>query len=116
MTKAQATKEAKKCLKLIDKEARKHWEVKVWENLGWHWSLDALDGLFCLCPSFKGTAPYDCLLSNSDHTHAGSCAWMMEKAFADPNKAIANQVRLAHDYAIRVNDRVELATTVLDLY
>jgi hypothetical protein len=113
MTKAQAEFSGRLCLSKIKPENQKHWNLRVFENAGWHWSLDALGGLFTLYGGCNGERSYSCLLSSGEYTHCGSYDWASQKRFKNPNSAINHQLRMAEDYLTRIAGRVALARTVL---
>lgn len=48
-----------------EKEAGEGWEARVWDNLGWHWQLEALDGLVQVIPPRYGLREWCCFIQTT---------------------------------------------------
>lgn len=96
-TKAQVTAEAKKTLKQMK---TKGWEIRVHENLGWHWCLENVGGHFCIHGEDNC---YWTLLSDGDYAHTGSVDWNARKEFSDPNRAVDHQLTLAREHRDKIS-------------
>lgn len=94
MTKDQATSEARKLVKKLGKG----WKIRVWENMGWHYSAIALDGHLTVHPSSSGNL-YFCLLSDGDYAGSGSCNWYDAHHYEDPVEAVEATITLALNFA-----------------
>lgn len=85
----KAHKDAKNLIKQMKTTG---WNVHVWENLGWHWRINKLDGLLSVSGDPK--TGYNAMLSTS---LPGTCdsIWYDPKYFKDPNKAVAHRITVA---------------------
>ena len=97
-TKGDALRAARKAKALLKTRG---WKINVWNNLGWCWSLDNLDGHFTLWQS-EHTGRFTTLFSDGRHEHTGSYNWSTgSQSFKDPNKAVEAQIKLARGYVKR---------------
>ena len=94
-TQKSAYNEAKK---LIKKMKGIRWEIKVWENSGWHYYLT--NGSLQLYPvTLSNQTKYYCLLSdNRNKPFGGSVIFRTNhhKEFLDPNDAVGDKIGRAH--------------------
>lgn len=111
-TKSQAQAASSVALGKIKLEHQKHWQICTHENMGWHWCLESIGGLFTLHQSERD-GKYWCLLSGTEHKHCGCMDWQTDRSFKDPNQAIRFTVLLAEKYQNEVKARITLAKTVL---
>jgi hypothetical protein len=103
MTKTEA---AEKAVELKNMMKSPGWKVRVWENMGWHYSI--YNGNLAVYPSFvKGTyhanlSDSSDLLSwhnNGDKVPSGTPSyWHKAETFKDPNEAVASQVKRARAF------------------
>lgn len=96
-TKAEALRRARQVKAQLK---TKGWKIKVWNNLGWHWSLDHLDGHLTLHECLHSKT-FSTLFSTGDYAHTGSYNWLVRGSFKDPNKAIEVQLHAAREYVKR---------------
>lgn len=97
MTKAQATREAKLVLARMTSTG---WNIHVWENMGWHWCLEAMDGHLTLSGNVlaDGSMNYfSCSLSFT-HPHAGDYEFASACRFTNPNLAVKRTLRILDDW------------------
>lgn len=85
MGKREAERKGSAMLKLMRGEG---WEVDIWENLGWHYAVSAKNISVC---QNNDDGTFHCYLGE----HGGLGIWHTGKHFADPNDAVAEQVRAA---------------------
>lgn len=91
-TKEQATKKGKALLKRMVGDG---WKLRVWENLGWHFSVSLLNlTIFDDC----GNDYSAFLTTDESHRGSGEMFWSPGKSFADPNKAVKYQLKIAQDF------------------
>jgi hypothetical protein len=107
MTKEQATSRGKILLK---KMKGGPWRLRVWENLGWHYSVDCAEG--ALSVSDYG-GEYSAMLANVGCSHSGSYDWIDPRRYRDPNIAVRNQLRLAKQFVQRVHGWVTAVDTAI---
>lgn len=92
MTEKQATSAANKLLRQMKTSG---WEIRVWENLGWHYSLLLQVGDDCGVSlsdcSHQGKITYYCLASRN-YLGSGETQWTSNKYFDDPNSAFEHQL------------------------
>lgn len=74
-TKEAATKLAEALKARLQKATQKVWEIRVWENMGWHYSVHC--GRINLNPTSLNKDPeYFCLISDDDrYPTAGAGIW-----------------------------------------
>ena len=72
----------------------KHWQVRVWENLGWHWNLRHIPsgGMLTVNESLPGR--HYALLSLT-LAGAGDYRWHSNKTFKHPQVAVSHTIGLA---------------------
>ena len=97
-TKLEATRAAKKCLRLM---RTKGWKIYI-NNIGWHWCLEHAAGHFTLRQSERA-GEYWTLMSDGEHAHTGCMMWTdRSRMFKDPNAAVAHQLNLAKQHILRI--------------
>lgn len=73
------------------------WNIRVWQNLGWHYNLQAAN--ISLSEGSKGKF-FALVSSDYDKCGTGLAAWSPgDSHFGDPNKAVENAVAAAVNYA-----------------
>lgn len=102
-TKAEALRRARQVKARLK---TKGWKIKVWNNRGWCWSLDHLDGHLTLNESIH-TKTFSTLFSSGDYAHTGSYNWLVREHFKDPNKAVEAQLQKAREYVKRTTAWVD---------
>lgn len=85
MTKSEATLAAKK---LLAQMTGRGWKIRVWENLGWHYSVET--NRVAVYPSLGGK--FHCLLK-PHYTLFGSDP----RHYRNPNSAVENCIAIAQD-------------------
>lgn len=105
-TEKAATKRGQEVLALMTSEG---WELNVWENFGWHWSLE--NGAITLHESvFKGKSRgFWTLMSRRLGGNGGFPEWTARgnDHHKDPNDAVAAQVKLAREVVNQFIESVE---------
>jgi hypothetical protein len=108
-TKAQAEKAGKKLLKRLK---GKGWKLRVWENIGWHYS--ARNGPINVYESHT-EGMYSCLLSDRlDDPIGGSALWTTEFRNKDPNKVVAHEVKAARKQLNEIIDAVSFVERIVE--
>lgn len=87
-TKQQAEAQAAKALAKMRNP--KTWKVRVHENLGWHWNLNAANGQICVAPGYDGNTDFFCMISRPGSPGGGNPEWTPcpGKRFSDPQSAV----------------------------
>lgn len=93
-SKTAATREARKLVKKLGKG----WRICVWENLGWHYCAEALDGHLTV---WDEGGEYHVLFS-PEHKHTGNYDWYDEKRFRDPRKAVKHLLALMEKHTAKI--------------
>lgn len=91
MNKSEATTGAKRLLKRMD---TKGWTVRVWENMGWHYSISC--GGLTIWPSSGKPTSYHCLLSRN-RPGSGEVFWNTG-CTGDPNELVHAQLANARKF------------------
>lgn len=67
------------------------WDVRVWDNMGWHWALKHIDGYIALYESQYGDEPatYHCLVGDNG---SGMGIWTTLFHSQGPNEAVRHEV------------------------
>lgn len=107
LTKEEATKKGKALLKRMK---TKGWKLRVWENLGWHYSLQ--NPPLCVSPSVSGMV-FTLMTEKADEAGWGSLLWDGAPHSRSPNKAVADQVKLARKVVNDLNKVVEAAEKIV---
>ena len=88
----------------------KGWKTRVYENLGWHYSV--YNDYVTVYP--VGPDSYRCLMSDDIDCRAGSRLWQDNLAYyRDPNQAVWQQIKRAADVVVKLQNVVE---GVLEMY
>jgi hypothetical protein len=66
------------------------WELRIWENLGWHYSVT--NNLLEVYPSSNGK--YFCLFG---YKSGGRPEWTIKESFDNPNEAVERTLQLARN-------------------
>ncbi len=81
--------------KLLKRMKGKGWLLRVWENLGWHYSVH----LFNLTLSehlYRSKKSYSALLiTNESFAGSGEVFWSDKESFDDPNEAVTHQMQVS---------------------
>ena len=110
LTKATATEAANVLLRQMNTQG---WNIKVWENLGWHYCLKLGDSGLSLSYCDMD-ATYSCLLSDrAEVLHGGMSWWLDRGSYKDPNKAVNGQLKLASEFINKLTTHVDGVTRVL---
>jgi hypothetical protein len=99
LTKAEAEKKGKALRELMN--FPKAWSVRVWQNMGWHYSID--NGYMSIRPTGFSDGEYFILASEHDQHLVGSQNWLVKGNFKDPNNAVATQVDAIIAYRDHIN-------------
>ena len=84
--------EATECLALMKTRG---WDIRVWENLGWHCGLENAKGHLSIHQAtFHGKRQYHALLSHNT-PGAGNPQWTPSAWRDDPNDAVATTMAMA---------------------
>lgn len=110
-TKAEATKAGKVLKALMNRPEL--WEIKVWENIGWH--MDIMSGSCRVGPNFdqkgKETGYYDCMIGfdGSGHGEFYRSKSSLKAAkpevrgeYKDPNVAVEKEIEYAKEQLDRL--------------
>lgn len=106
LTKAQAQEKGEELLKLMKD---KRWELRVWENMGWHYAVR--NGPIDVHPAHDGS--YGCLVAESIDGDGGSMLWSTNFSHSDPNKVAAHEVEAAREVLDKITTAIEYAESVL---
>ena len=95
MDSSKTKEEALKKGKALQKRLGAGWKTHVFENLGWHYTVSALDGLLSVHGhSFKEGTKYFCMFTNS-FPGTGSPGWYSHKSYEDPLDAVRKSFAIA---------------------
>ena len=95
MDSSKTKEEALKKGKALQKRLGAGWKVHVFENLGWHYTVSAIDGLLSMHGhSYKGEVKYYCMFTNS-FPGSGSIGWFADKSYKDPLDAVRKSFVIA---------------------
>lgn len=86
----------------------KGWKIRVWENAGWHSSLERGGlQLYIHTYTFDDRPSYSVLFSRNN-SGGGEVFWGLgNKSFRDPNKAVLEQLRQARKFIRECTKAVE---------
>lgn len=91
------------------------WKMHVWDNLGWHYTIQS--GPIDLSATHRrdGTIQYSCLLSEErESDSSGAGVWSFHDfQNEDPNEAVRLQVEYAREVIDRLTETLELAEAVV---
>jgi len=90
-TKRQAQEEAERLLELIGQEG---WQVKIWENMGWH--CKATKGYLSIYTSIGDE--YHAVLGTEKGCGGTPTYWSTESYHEDPMEAVRIQMRKALEF------------------
>ena len=83
MTKSQAIAGAKE----LQEKLGASWQIKVWENLGWHYSC--FRNNITVYPGYNGKKVYHTLISdNEGGDRSGSILWSSHNHNKDPRESV----------------------------
>lgn len=91
---------------LRDRMIGKGWKLRVWENLGWHYSVQCgTIAVHASHHSSDGKVLYSTLMStNVADIGVGSSIFYEQRHFNDPNKAVRHQMKIARAVVKQLND------------
>lgn len=112
-TEQEARLEGEKLLNMMHGEG---WTLRVWENMGWCYSVEN-DGVSVHSPYYKnGNKYYSVLLSARGNNGCGDMFWTPNsnpryndpdyKEFTDPNEAVRHQLQIARRFVNNVENVV----------
>lgn len=104
LTKGQAKEAGNELLELIDEEG---WEIRIWENLGWHYC--AKKGHLSVYPTITGK--YRASFSTKRGDSATPTYWADRKSYNDPMEAVIAQLRKALEF---INSRQAIVYEALE--
>ena len=101
----EAAEEAKKLMKFGK------WEIHLWENLGWHYSLNSCTGYLKIYPAYSKGMFHTSLSEDPDGvgTPTDLCT---RKIYSDPNKAVLAQISILGDV---LRNRTNLLKTITEI-
>lgn len=93
-TLAEYLKAHREAAATLERMKTKGWQVRVWENLGWHWELRYGNHLTVSGSHEDRTKNFHAMLSTRGN---GGCdpTFYDRKRFADPNDAVAHRLKIA---------------------
>jgi hypothetical protein len=78
----------------IRKLKTKGWKARIWENMGWHWCLvNTLCGM-----SLHNNGKFWTMINSEKESSHGDNGVNFSRNHSDPNKAVAEQIKLALPY------------------
>ncbi len=89
----------------------KGWESRVWENLGWHYSINKAGMTIYTAHTTPGEVQkYHSLFTRSQtHKGYGDVFWEDINSNINPNKLVKEQVRVVKEYIEQFNKECEIA-------
>jgi len=98
MTKQEATIRVQKLQARMDTPDA--WNIRVWENMGYHYSLEHCGGHITLSESFRMNSLqpsgfYALIHAEKDMFCSGDMFWVDRNDYLDPNEAVAGAVKIA---------------------
>lgn len=103
MTKSEATRAARK---LLARMSGRGWKIRVWENIGWHYSVDTNRLAVHEYHDHLPKSRFCCMLK-PHYTLFGGVQYA-----CDPNKAVEACIAVARDWVGRYAQIVDEAFTV----
>ena len=99
---------------LLGKMRGSGWELRVWENFGWHFAVG--NGVVSVREHSRPPGGYSCMVAGShDMPGSGSGFWTTKGTrFVDPNEAVRNEVEAARAVVDRLDALVQQAERVFD--
>jgi hypothetical protein len=94
--------------KLLKKMKSKGWEVRVWENLGWHYELVSRHISLHVLKGVKGPSYGTMMNLTEEFSCAGQPELRSPGYYSDPNDAVANQLKVAEDYMNKLQLAINL--------
>lgn len=89
-----------------------NWKPRVWENLGWHYGAQALDGTFCIYPSQDDTQYHALLGDGQSQTGGGLALWTDDFFHGDPCEVVRHQAALALERTSQLMDQAKKADAI----
>lgn len=88
---------------LLDKMHTKGWKLRVWENAGWNYSISK--GYISVYPSYRNDTFWTLM---GDPAGVGEVYFRNDDhdTFKDPNKAVANQLKVAFKHLEKVTKMI----------
>jgi hypothetical protein len=107
MTKDDARAEAKLVRELMRNPGV--WKIRVWENIGWYWSLQCRNVTVSSCRDL-GQNTYFALVGTEDGDTSGLGAWFSRDGVrGNPQDAVDVAIKAAADYVDELRSAVEMA-------
>ena len=106
LTKIQATKKGKQ---LLQKMKGSGWKLRVWENMGWNYSVK--NGPINVYPLDHGqNQRFHCLLDCNEEGTGGLAIWSTDAISKDPNKVVQREIESARKVVDEYDRIVTLAS------
>jgi len=108
MTKQEATRRGKA---LLARMKTKGWKLRVWENLGWHYSLERPPlSVYPLYREEEESPSVGIMMTNkADESGWGYPCWDYKASNKDPNKAVEAQIKEAQEYVNQLQAALDAA-------
>lgn len=89
----------------------KAWAIRLWENFGWHWSINC--GTVCLHESHDGKYFFAMVNSEAGESGVGLSAWGEDRDLKhkQPQNAVNSAVRAAAAYVSELTEALNEART-----
>jgi len=95
---------------LKSKMTGKGWKIRVWQNLGWHYSIYSGNVAIHPACAFKTKKYFACVSNLTDDPPVSALAlWHEVKLFENPNDAAEHAVKKAREAVAELNRAVEFA-------
>lgn len=104
-TKQEALREAHAKRNLLHQP--RNWKIRVWENMGWHWSLH--NGTLSLYYDKygKGKGTFSALMSDGRYEGVGESYWTSRFFHSNPNMVVADQMNLARVFLRTIQSSID---------
>jgi len=107
MNKQEATKAGKA---LLARMKTKGWKLRVWENLGWHYSLERPPlSVYPLYGEGESPSVGIMMTNKADESGWGYLCWDYKASSEDPNKVVEAQIKEAQEYINRLQAALDAA-------
>jgi hypothetical protein len=92
---AQARKAGEAVQARLNDKFREGWELRVWENLGWHFDC-RLGTMTVSMNEIDGSRQYHCMISSDyKYTGTGNADWTEDKRYSSPEEAVKHALETA---------------------
>jgi len=93
---------------LLDRMVGEGWELRVWENSGWHYSV--YNGCLNVHPAEPNG--FSCLLSSDVNVNGGLAMWTTDFTHEDPNEVALHEIKNARSVIKRLDRAVSASERV----